>query len=719
MRAGPLRFPNPMPQQPSVIGAEQARYAACGALNIGYITHIFRRQAKEVEMHQERVQTPIIKFCPKCSRQYERQQQTCPEHNIRLAAVDMDPLAGTSAGQAYEVLSVVGRGGTSLVYKARHRLMDRNVAIKVVKSPDDFLLKRFEQEAKAVSCLDHPNVVSIYDFGTTPDGKSYIVMEYLEGRRLSEVIAQVEHLPYDRAIRIFSTVCEAMEHAHLNGVVHLDLKPSNIVLVDSAPAVERVKVVDFGIADLLPWASKARSQLIEEGQAFGSPLYMSPEQFMNYQMDLRSDVYALACTMYEALTGQPPYKAESIEALVTKKLIAKPASFNSVCPDTYIPEELERIVFKGLSADKSSRHQSMSELKEDLRALAQLSSDQGEVAARRNIQVMIVEDNPVARLGLQADLSAIGDLRVVAEAENGLEAVQAIDSVKADVILMDIEMPVMNGIEATKRIKERNPDARIIMFTMHDDPGAILAAFGAGADGYCVKNQEKRALERGIRSVAGGGSWLDATIASRVLRSCALTSADILLPRQPANVDSTNSKAKPDHEYLIKLADAHYDRREPAEAEALYRGALAMLEKLSDRDTGKVVWVLVRLADICCQQERAEEAESLFLRALEIREQAVADLSVGAVPTFSETVVDELSPLDEAQRLYLLSLHHGENIVSLADSDISQDMRAKLAWVYRACKKYRQADQLTRPGQAGKPLQESTGDEDRGDYTGS
>lgn len=214
-----------------------------------------------------------------------------------------DRFIGTTIEGRYEVLSLAGKGGMSAVYRARHLLTQRIVALKLMHShllTDESAVRRFQQEAKAASRLHHINAISVLDMGITNDGQPYLTMDFLEGRSLSEEIRSCGKIEAMRSIHVFLQVCAALAHAHDQRIVHRDLKPSNVMLIQADDDPDFVKVVDFGIAKILREGSESL-KLTATGDVFGSPYYMSPEQCMGNQLDARSDIYSMGCLMYEAL----------------------------------------------------------------------------------------------------------------------------------------------------------------------------------------------------------------------------------------------------------------------------------------------------------------------------------------------------------------------------------------------------------------------------------
>jgi serine/threonine protein kinase len=312
--------------------------------------------------------------CVNCQQEFDLPGgAVCPNDGGILAVNREDPLLGTILDNRYEILEVLGGGGMGVVYKARQTLMKRIVAIKmlhkhVVGSGD--ALKRFQLEAQASGCLSLPNILTVYDFGVTSEGQPYMVMDYLDGFSLADLLTKEDHLSVERSINIFVQACTALAHAHEKGVLHRDLKPSNIMLVNFENQRDFVKIVDFGIAKLLTQQSSADAeQLTKTGEVFGSPLYMSPEQCRGKALDVRSDVYSIGCVMYKTLTGYPVFAGDELIELLFHQMSDMPAAFKVICPQLKIPAELEKIVFKSLAKEPEKRYQTMQELREALRAL--------------------------------------------------------------------------------------------------------------------------------------------------------------------------------------------------------------------------------------------------------------------------------------------------------------------------------------------------------------
>jgi len=280
-------------------------------------------------------------------------------------------MIGTVLVDRYEIIEVIGEGGMGIVYKAKHSLMDRVVAIKMLH--EDYAsnvnaLKRFEQEAKAVSSLNHPNILGVYDFGTNEKGQPFLVTEFLVGESLESIVSSKGRLPHQVAVPIFAQACVGLFHAHQNGIIHRDLKPSNLMLIDYEGQNSFVKILDFGIAKVMGNDDmKVKTpELTRTGEIFGSPLYMSPEQCKALPLDPRSDIYSLGCLMYRTLTGECAINGNNLLEVLYKQVNEQPAAFDEKLLEEQTAVNVEKVVFKAMAKEPDDRYQSMNELKDAL-----------------------------------------------------------------------------------------------------------------------------------------------------------------------------------------------------------------------------------------------------------------------------------------------------------------------------------------------------------------
>ncbi len=288
-----------------------------------------------------------------------------PRYRVFIPSNAKDLLVGARVANRYYVLSVLGHGGMSVVYKAKVLGKNKIVALKTLRTQglnDELIVKRFQREAELLSHLNHPRIVQVYDYGTTVRGQPYFVMDYLTGTNLAGVLKSQGPLSVERFRDIFAQVCGAVDHAHRCGVIHRDLKPGNIMLSRQRGQNDFVKVVDFGIARF----EEEAQRLTRLGEVWGSPIYMSPEQCMGAPLDVRSDIYSIGVVMYEALTGGVPFLGRNYVDTMTKQIGEAPRPLLDVRPDLNIPAKVESIVLKALAKEPDARFQTMAELRDEI-----------------------------------------------------------------------------------------------------------------------------------------------------------------------------------------------------------------------------------------------------------------------------------------------------------------------------------------------------------------
>jgi serine/threonine protein kinase len=293
---------------------------------------------------------------------------------------EYDGLVGQTLDGRYHVIKKIGEGGMGVVFSARHAVIERPLAIKVLKREvmrDTATIKRFVQEAKAASRIGHPNIVDVTDFGTTPDGMTYSVMEFVTGQTLGAAMRASAPFHFGRAIRIAAQIARALGAAHDKGIVHRDLKPENVFLIDRDGRTDFVKIVDFGIAKVMPTGGHDPNapRLTRAGSVFGTPEYMAPEQAAGRSdTDGRVDIYALGVILYEMITGRVPHRGDTMVRTLAMQMLDPVEPPSKVRPDLDISPEVEGLVLHALAKKREQRFQTMGEL---LGALEQLQTPVG------------------------------------------------------------------------------------------------------------------------------------------------------------------------------------------------------------------------------------------------------------------------------------------------------------------------------------------------------
>ena len=316
----------------------------------------------------------------------------------------VDPLIGHTLDEKYRLEARLGIGGMGTVYRARHLLIDRPVAVKVLNPrfvEDEAARTRFRREAKAAGRLQHTNAVTVTDFGQSSDGYVYLVMELLEGRTLREVLAKEAPLDPARSVSLMLQVSAAVAAAHEAGIIHRDLKPANIFIVQRAEVPALVKVLDFGIAKLAADSldDDDHKTLTQVGAMIGTPRYMSPEQCDGADLTPAADVYSLGVILYELLTGTVPFSGSTPLSIAMKHTSEAPRSLRDFV--STIPPSLEQLVLRTLEKDPADRPANAEEFRKELLALAdRLGLEHAASASGPNLEALrnVGTESPSGRL---------------------------------------------------------------------------------------------------------------------------------------------------------------------------------------------------------------------------------------------------------------------------------------------------------------------------------
>ena len=331
--------------------------------------------AQRVETHRP---SPTSRICKSCGKGWGDDLARCPDDGSELlSAVLPDHRVGSTIDGQFTILGVLGSGGMGVVYRALQHSMEREVALKLLRSDaaaDTQAVRRFLQEARAVSRMRHPNVITVFDFGQTLAGELYLVMELLEGHTLAEELRLQGPLPPERARHVAMQMCDAIHHAHEQGLVHRDLKPDNVFVVSSpSRRQDFVKVLDFGVAKI--HHIEGAERITASGVLFGTPGYIAPEQIMGAPVDRRADIYSLGVVLFEMLTGRLPFDDPAPMKQLLAHLSHEPPRVTDFCQPGAVSSEIEGLVDRCLAKDPETRPQTALHLAD---ALAERSGQGGE-----------------------------------------------------------------------------------------------------------------------------------------------------------------------------------------------------------------------------------------------------------------------------------------------------------------------------------------------------
>ena len=287
----------------------------------------------------------------------------------------VDPYVGTVIADRYRILRKVGQGGMGAVYLAEHVLIEKKVALKILTMPGvgSEMTERFMQEARTSSMIDHPHVINVTDFGATATGSVFIAMEFLDGVDLAYQLRAHGPLSVTAALALFRQIGAGVEAAHRRGVLHRDLKPQNVFISRREDRDDFVKLLDFGIAKVLHANDERRRT--REGFAVGTPEYMSPEQCCGEPLDVRADVYAAGCILYEMVSGRPPFPGPSPVDILHDHVFREPTPPSQVAPLAGISLAVERAILRALAKSRTERYESMAAFVAALEAAASAGSE--------------------------------------------------------------------------------------------------------------------------------------------------------------------------------------------------------------------------------------------------------------------------------------------------------------------------------------------------------
>jgi len=341
-----------------------------GHIQLGFLVTLLEKEPLQTATQDVLVEAEGTVSSSRLQSQVQPAPDTVPQNRIGQVIADR-----------YELVAFLGGGGMSRVYKAHHlHIKNKVFAVKLLSSQfigDEQHLLRLQQEANAISTLSHPNIVTVHDIGLQADAEPYLVMDYLEGDSLQQLLQKQGPLDVSRLLNILSQTCSALAHAHEKGIIHRDIKPSNILISTDENGNDLVRLVDFGIAKITD-PGEDSGRLTQTGDVLGSPLYMSPEQCMGHVVDGRTDIYALGCVIYECLTGKPPFSGNNVFQTIYKHINDAPPPFPVAFRAHKICRHLEPIVLKMLAKAPSERYQFVVEVASDLKRLEYQQSNFGD-----------------------------------------------------------------------------------------------------------------------------------------------------------------------------------------------------------------------------------------------------------------------------------------------------------------------------------------------------
>lgn len=473
----------------------------------------------------------------------------------------------------YRIVERIGRGGMATVYKAYHPVLDRYVAIKVLPdffAEDEGYRERFQQEARSVARLKHPNILSVFDFGHDA-GIIYLVLELVSGGTLGDRLGGPMEL--QEVVGILRPLASALDHAHSLGVLHRDIKPSNILLHrDETPVL-----ADFGLAKMA-----AARKLTASGTVLGTPVYMSPEQAAGEEIGPRSDIYSLGIVAYEMLTGRVPFQADTPAAVLLSHLNATMPPTRELAGELSL--HVEAALRQALAKEPDERFRTASEFVAALtpaawptRARSGTTAPVDDLslprsASRRLPTVLVVDDGAANRELIEACLAGIDcEVRM---AEDGPSALRAIQSAPPDLVLLDVQMPGMDGYQVCHRIKS-DPTLRlvpVVMITALNQTDDRVKALESGADDFMSKPVQRVELVARVKSALRLKTVYDR-----------LDSAEHVIFALAAAVEAKDSHTER-HTHRVAESARHMGRRlglPESELDALFRGGMV-------HDIGKI-----------------------------------------------------------------------------------------------------------------------------------
>jgi serine/threonine protein kinase len=410
----------------------------------------------------------------------------------------------------YQIDQLIGGGAMGNVYLGNDLTTGEKVAIKRLRAEWSLnkpqLVERFLREGEALRRLNHPNIVKVL---ATHDevNEHFIIMEYVEGGSLADLLTKESQLPVDLVISIGLELSDALSRAHHLHILHRDIKPANILLAkDGTP-----RLTDFGLARMGELPPLTESQSI-----IGTLCYLSPENFEGRETNERSDIWSFGVVLFEMLTGQLPFNGSNPFDIVWAVKNQSLPILENIRPE--IPPALANLVRRMLRKDNPARVESVRQVGVELESIQKvLRSDHLMQNTSPVIRVLIVDDHAVVRQGLRTFIDLQEDMQVVGEGMNGREGVELAKILKPDIVLLDLVMPELDGVEAAEQIKTQSPDTRVLILTSFGEDDKIFPAINAGAQGYLLKDIPPDELIKAIRETYKGRVQLNPDMAKKLM----------------------------------------------------------------------------------------------------------------------------------------------------------------------------------------------------------
>jgi len=453
-------------------------------------------------------------------------------------------MIGHKLNNRYEIQDLLVEGATAVVYRGIDTRLQRTVAIKLMLPyVDETTRGRFQREALAAARLNHPNIMAIYDVDEE-DGRPYLVVEYIEGRPLYSFIPS----PPSVVAEFGRQICMALDYAHRQNLIHRDIKPANIHITPNG----QVKLMDFGLA-----ITGETKRLTATGRIIGTPAYLSPEQAQGHRLTPKTDLYSTGVVLYELVTGVLPFDADDIGVLLLQQVKKPPTPPSDLISG--IPLDLERVILKALAKQPDARFESAGAMAAALAEIAVMRTSQtvavalaevnepeenaadsaasseaddwltqgGEesagivgtqASAKPRIRVALADDHRILRMSLAMYLADNPSIEVVGQADDGEHALEMVREVKPDVLLLDLNMPGLSGLDILPQLRRDWPNLKVLVLTGRDEDSYIMRALSAGAHGYVLKTITEEELTQAVRDVWDGQLVLGRGVAERVVK---------------------------------------------------------------------------------------------------------------------------------------------------------------------------------------------------------